>query len=224
MIARWLKRLAIAGGVVFVLSFLIVAGSTYYFAAKGLTDAIDKEADVILVLSAGLNRDIAILDDFSSDRVATAVELWRRGVAPWILMSGGLDARIGQHVGERMKQRAINRGVPEPVIFVEGVSTSTFENARFTLRVARAEGWSRAIVVTDDFHVLRALTLFSFWRRDGDLEIIAAAPARGREKVPWFRSALVMVRETLAYPYNIGKVGLQIALDSTGQGDVPMVQ
>lgn len=231
------KRLTVWRGLVWAarlvalslaLSFVIVLAATGFFAARGVGPVLEKRADVIFVLSAGLDRDFEILDSFSRDRVATAVELWRRGVAPTILMSGGVDATTRQHVGERMKSAAIDLGVPENAIFVEGFSTSTFENARFTLRVAREEGWRRAVIVSDDFHLLRARVLFEVWRtRDGvrdDVKIVSLAPASGRENAGFVQSTWMIGRETLSYPYNLGKVALQFGLDLAGLGDERMVR
>ncbi len=216
----WGVRLVILAVVV---SFVTMASATFYFSSRGLEPALDARADVIIVLSAGLDRDYEILDNFSRDRVATAVELWRRGRAPKILMSGGVDVNTDQHVGERMKAMAISLGVPAQAIVIEGFSTSTFENARFTLRVAREEGWRTAIVVTDDFHLLRARALFEVWRiRDqirNDIEIVALAPALGRQTASYAQSIWMLGRETLSYPYNVGKVALQFTLDLAGMGE-----
>lgn len=218
---KWLTVLGVAG---LVASFAIVASATYYFASRGLGPALESRADVIIVLSAGLDRDLAILDSFSRDRAATAVELWRRGRAPVILMSGGVDPRINQHVGERMKRTAIELGAPELAVQVEGKSISTFENTRFTVQRARSEGWRSAIVVTDDFHLLRARALFEFWREGDNLDIVALAPASGRETAETGQFAFMLGRETLALPYNVGKVALQLIVDAAGFGDERIVQ
>lgn len=219
--AMWLVGLAVGG---FAVSLAVVGVATWWFASQGLGPARSAQADVILVLSAGLDRDKAALDPFSTERVRTAVALWREGVAPTIVMSGGVDEEIGQHVGERMKDAAVGMGAPEFAVAVEGVSSTTFENARFTLDLARREGWRSAVVVSDDFHLLRAQALFTFWREEDDLEIVALAPARGRARAG-ARAALWMVgREALAGPYNVGKVAGQVGLELLGLGDERMIR
>ena len=219
-LAIWLIGLAIAG---FIGSAVLTVSATYYFAAVGSDHIEEGEADVIIVLSAGARRGGTQLDHFSRARVERAVELWRAGVAPEILMSGG---PIGPwlHIAETMKQYAIDLGVPEFAISIEGDSTTTFENARFTLDVAREEDWRTAVLVTDDYHMLRAWLLFEYWRTDSDVEIAALSPASGRSYARLRREVEVFGRETLAIPYNVYKVVAQSALDIVGLGDERMIQ
>ena len=146
------------------------------------------------------------------------VALWRAGAAPNLLMSGGYLKDIDQHLAHQMKSYAVELGAPESAVFVEGLSISTFENARFTLAVARQEGWARAIVVTDDFHLLRAWTLYEFWRASDDVAIAALMASDGRARLPWTRQLFALLRETLAYPFNILKIAGQLALEATGRG------
>lgn len=213
-----LKYLALLGGLGLLGCLATILIATEFFASRGLSRTEPNQADVIIVLSAGLNRESA-LDPFSQARVETGVELWRAGVAPALLMSGGYDRDLQIHLAESMKLHALSLGAPESAIYVEGNSISTFENARFTLSVAAQEGWRRAIVVTDDYHLLRAWTLFEFWRKPSDIEIVSLAPANGRGRVGAGRQLLMFGRETLAYPFNILKMIAQIALESFGRGD-----
>ena len=220
-VLKYLIYLGIAG---FVAVFLLVIGAAFYFSSKGIDDISRGQGDVIIVLSAGVDRDAVELDPFSKARVATGVQLWRKGAARWLLMSGGLDPTTGQHVAEEMKLHAISLGAPESVILVEGNSISTFENARFTLDVARQERWRKAIVVTDDFHLLRAYTLFQFWRQEGDVEIVALAAADGRSQAGILRASWILVRETLAIPFNVMKMTGQVALEAMGGGEKGVIR
>ena len=213
---KYLMYLAIAG---FVAVFALVAGATFYYRSQGTEHIQRGAADAIIVLSAGVDRDAVELDPYSKARVRLGVELWRRGAARWLLMSGGLDPRTGQHVAEEMKLYAIEIGAAERFILVEGNSISTFENARYTLDVARQEKWRKAIVVSDDFHLLRASTLFDFWRQEGDVEIIALAASEGRRAAGILRGSWSMIRETLAVPFNVMKMTAQVALEAVGGGE-----
>ena len=213
---RFLLILAVLG---FVGVFALVRGSAYYFAAQP-EDAIKPDsADVIIVLSAGLTRDAVGLDPFTSARVERGVALWKQGAAPLLLMSGGVDLNTGLHLSEKMKLAAMGMGARGRFVMVEGNSVSTFENARFTMEVARQEGWRRAIVVTDDFHLLRAWTLFEFWRRSDDMEIVALSAANGRRLAGLWPSTVILLRETLAVPFNVAKIVGQIGLEMIGEGE-----
>lgn len=223
-VRRWFFRLFWLGLAALLVCAAVTVGATTYFASRGVGHIERGSADVIIVLSAGVSRDSVQLDDYSRARVEAGVDLWRRGVAPEILMSGGPDLRVGIHLAEAMKRYAISLGAPEPLVLVEGNSISTFENARFTLDVARDQNWRRAVVVTDDFHLLRAWTLFQFWSREDDVEIVALAAADGRARAGAASSVAILARETLAYPWNVLKIVGQLALDAVGHGDDGMIR
>lgn len=225
-VAKWAIALGVAG---FVASFATVVVATVIFASRGTDDIKPDSADVIIVLSAGVDRDAVELDPFSKARVDKAIELYNRGVAYSILMSGGVYLDTQENIAELMRAYAIDRGVPPGVISIEGNSISTFENARYTLKIIREDFvpdqkrngravWRRAVLVTDDYHLLRSWTLFSYWRQDGDIEIVALAPATGRKKSSFMRATALIFRETLAVPFNVLKMSGQIALEQIGGG------
>lgn len=218
---RWAIILLVVG---FIATYGLVLGAAEYFQGKGLDPAKQAKADVIIVVSAGLARDEPVLDDFSKARVQAGVALWQAGVAPRLLMSGGPSPSTGLHLAEAMKREAILRGAPEWAISVEGNSISTFENARFTQEVARAEGWRNAVIVSDDFHLLRAWALYDYWGGDDGLSIEALAAAHGRGDAGPMRAIAALGRETLALPYNVMKIAAQSALDMVGAGDGRIIQ
>jgi len=89
-------------------------------------------------------------------RVARAVELWKAGRAPLLVMTGGM----GEHPpteAEAAAQRAHALGVPWSALVRESQSTTTAENARFAAAVTDAR---RVLVVSDTYHVLRCEWLF----------------------------------------------------------------
>lgn len=220
-VRRWSARLLWLLIIGVLATFALVRGSAYYFASQGADHVAEDAADVIIVLSAGLDSDSAELDPYNRARVERAIELWNRGVAPFILMSGGVHPSTGLHMAEQMKRHALLAGVPDRAVLVEGVSISTFENARFTLAVTRDEGWESAVVVSDDFHLLRAWALFSFWRQPEDLAITAlvAADGRARRSAEAMEVVRVWGRETFAYPFNVMKVVGQLGLEAIGRGE-----
>ena len=76
-----------------------------------------------------------------------------------LLVSGGL---VGPPPAEArmMRDLAIARGVPDSRIIVEDMARNTFENAVYAGRIIRERGWLRVVVVTDAFHLPRALYVF----------------------------------------------------------------
>jgi uncharacterized SAM-binding protein YcdF (DUF218 family) len=121
-------------------------------------------------------------------RIEHAASLHRLGLAPLVLFSGGgspvTEARVAVTA-------ACLLGVPETCCVLEEQSRSTHENARFTAALLRARGVSDAIVVTDDFHLYRAVAHF---RRFGVVAQPAPAP---RALTPWARARWTL-RELLA--------------------------
>jgi uncharacterized SAM-binding protein YcdF (DUF218 family) len=90
------------------------------------------------------------LDLRVADRVA---ELWHAGMAPLIVMSGGLG-NFTAEIFERPEadlfaERAIELGVPEEAILIENRSTNTGENVKFTRALLESRGVevSRVIAV-----------------------------------------------------------------------------
>lgn len=84
-----------------------------------------EEADLIWALGS---HDLRV-----ADRVA---ELWLEGLAPRIVMSGGLG-NFTKDVFEKTEaelfaERAIELGVPANIIFIESQSTNTGENVSYT--------------------------------------------------------------------------------------------
>lgn len=201
---------------------LFTLGAWAWFAAGARDPADHPEADAIAILSAGLNEDGA-LDPFTAARIETGLALWRAGRAPDIVVSGGPDPERGKNVGEEMARALTAAGVPSARITVEDRAVSTFENARFVVALAETRGWRRLIIVTDDFHLARAGLLFRWWGRDG-IRPTALVPAFGRRAVPAGRMTLAILREILAYPFNLLKLAGQGALSLTGRGDERIVR
>jgi vancomycin permeability regulator SanA len=109
---------------------------------------------VALVFGAGLRRDgtpTVIL----RDRVETAVQLYKEGKVEKLLMSG--DNRIVEYnEPESMRQYALSLGVPDSAIVLDYAGRRTYDTC---YRAKVIFGVESAILVTQDFHLPRALFL-----------------------------------------------------------------
>jgi uncharacterized SAM-binding protein YcdF (DUF218 family) len=115
--------------------------------------------DVIVVLGAALRPD-GRPSPTVVRRVRHAMRLLRERRADRLLLSGG----VGRHPpaeAHAMRGLALHAGAPPDALLLDDESTSTWENARNSARIMRAHGWTRALVVTDAYHLRRAL--FAFW-------------------------------------------------------------
>ncbi len=93
-------------------------------------------------------------------RVRRGVELWRRGLAPVLVVTGG---SVRPTEAEVMARFAEELGVPREAIVLEDRARDTAENARFTIEALCAgqrECAPRVIVVSSPYHLRRAVRLF----------------------------------------------------------------
>ena len=116
-------------------------------------------SDALVVLGARVDPDGNPSPTLRA-RVVHAVALYRQGLAPKLVFSGGVgdfgdsEARVSQRL-------AISLGVPETACLLEEASHSTAQNAAFTASLLRAHELHTVIVVTDPYHLPRALRLFA---------------------------------------------------------------
>ena len=96
---------------------------------------------------------IVVLGGESVGRVSKALELFKKGAASRIIVSGSGDADF-------IRQQLVRAGVPQEAIELEDRSRTTKENAEFTARMLQERGVRRAIIVTSWFHSRRALNSF----------------------------------------------------------------
>ena len=89
------------------------------------------------------------------DRVLTGVELYRAGRVGRLLMSGD---KTGENYDEpaAMKKLALQLGVPESEIVLDNDGKRTFETCS---RAKEVFGIQKAVLVTQDYHLPRALYL-----------------------------------------------------------------
>ncbi len=107
-----------------------------------------------IVFGAGLRRDgkpTLVL----ADRVAAAAALYRQGSVQSLLLSGSTRGQSYDEA-EAMRALAVNLGVAPADILLDKQGTRTLETC---LRASRAFGIRSALLVTQRFHLPRALVL-----------------------------------------------------------------
>lgn len=87
-------------------------------------------------------------------RLDRAHELWRAGLVPRIIVSGGQDPG-SPHEAEVMKRYLVARGVPPERIVEDRGGVNTHATARFVAADLRARGERSAIAVSQWYHVTR---------------------------------------------------------------------
>jgi uncharacterized SAM-binding protein YcdF (DUF218 family) len=92
-------------------------------------------------------------------RVEWAATLFKRGLAPTIICSGGIGTNPPAEAAVACA-RLIQLGVPETALLREDQSHNTEQNAAFTAAMLRAHNWHSIIVVSDGYHMYRAVQMF----------------------------------------------------------------
>ena len=93
-------------------------------------------------------------------RVTEAVHEYERGVAPRLILTGGVDRN--RFVEARVMARVAQaQGVPESAIFVEPEARDTIQNACYAVRIMKAHGWRSAEVISSTSHLPRAGLIFN---------------------------------------------------------------
>jgi uncharacterized SAM-binding protein YcdF (DUF218 family) len=156
---RWLRifsRVLIFGIVLVGIGALVSSAAVFQY---GRTDHAE-EADTIIILGSGTRADGRVSPAYAR-RIRHAMTLFKRGLAPTLLCTGGYANRWRtKSEALACKEYLLELGVPEAAILIEEVSRSTEENAIEAKKVMDANGLSSAIIVTDNFHILRSEIYF----------------------------------------------------------------
>jgi uncharacterized SAM-binding protein YcdF (DUF218 family) len=120
------------------------------------------EAIVVLgggAVSKGSLRPSDQLLALSTERTICGADLYRKGLAPRLLVAGGDGSVYGQGPIEalQMKELAMRLGVRDDAIVLDSVSRTTYENA---VEAKRILGAVPVLLVTSAIHVPRASRLF----------------------------------------------------------------
>ncbi len=129
-------------------------------------------------------------------RALHAVEQFKVGKAPLIIGSGGLG-KFPPTEAEMIKRLCVNEGIEKENIVEEDQSTNTFENVQFTAEILRRRGACSVLVVTDKYHLPRAIMCFRFF----GFECSGSGPARGKTGPPLRKWIWSYIREIAALPY-----------------------
>ena len=141
---------------ILILIVLLVAAPRFFMVqgAKDRTHKIDTvpNSQAAIVFGAGLNAD-GTPTTVLRDRVETAAQLYQNGKIEKILMSG--DNRfVNYNEPGAMKAYAIQLGIPDDDLILDYAGRRTYDTC---FRAKDIFQLSEAILVTQDFHLPRAL-------------------------------------------------------------------
>lgn len=114
-----------------------------------------QKANAIVVLGAAqyAGRPSPVLEA----RLDHAIRLYRRGIAPLLIFTGGKAEGDITSEAETSARYARRNGVPNSAIILESESRSTTEQMHAVARMARTRNYTGVVLVSDRFHMLRLL-------------------------------------------------------------------
>ena len=155
--ATVLKAACLFGSILLMMPICVLIISGAVCASQGdsvysLDSVPDTGAECIVVLGAKVKED-GSPSDMLRDRVKTGVELYQRGLAPKLLMSGDGERSDYNEVAA-MKRYAEELGIPGEDIICDRFGLSTYDSM---WRTSELYGFKSVIVVTQEYHLYRAL-------------------------------------------------------------------
>ena len=174
---RFLIVLALSG-LVFPLAQIFCFGYTDY----------RRKADAVVVLGARVYSD-GRLSPALYDRMNTAIELQKKGLAPLLIVSGGFDGRNNET--DAMRDFAIRNGVPSSNVMRDPNGVNTRASAKHTIQIFKERNIRRVLVVSHFFHLPRIKMAYE--RRGWNVWTVPARQSRVLKQTPY-----LLVREVAA--------------------------
>ncbi len=185
------RRLIKCAVVLFVAGCAWFAVHTAVLLWRGFADDA-RSADAMVVLGNKVERD-GTPSPRLQRRLDCALRLYREGLAPVIIVSGGLG-REGYPEAEVMRGTLLEAGIPASAILVDQDGTDTFSTARNTKRIMSEQGLESVLVVSSFYHILRTRMVFA---RFGFKDVSSAHATPAWE----WRNVYSVVREFPAFYY-----------------------
>jgi uncharacterized SAM-binding protein YcdF (DUF218 family) len=156
-----------------------------------------QKADAIVVLGAAqyVGRPSPVL----RARVDHAVALWKRGLAPTLILTGGTG--IGDTTSEAAVARkyAISRGIPDRAIVLEINGRTTSESMQAVARIMDDREQNSVILVSDPFHMLRLSILAKRHGLQPYMSPTRTSPITSNREERWKYVVSESVKVPLAY-------------------------
>jgi uncharacterized SAM-binding protein YcdF (DUF218 family) len=147
---------------------LIFETGLLWWVAKPLKiEAPAAAADAIVVFAGGVGES-GKAGGGAQERLKQAVDLYRAGYAPVLILSSGYVYSF--HEADAMRALAVDQGVPASQIMLEEHATNTYENVKFVDEILRDRRWHRILLVSSPYHMRRAVLV---WRKQApDVEVV----------------------------------------------------
>jgi uncharacterized SAM-binding protein YcdF (DUF218 family) len=159
-----------------------------------------KQADVILVLGAAEYRGKP--SPVLQARLNHALLLYLRGLASYILTTGGAGGDPVYTEGEVGRAYLTQHGVPSEAIIVEPEGSTTGQSIAAAVEIMRRMNFHSCIVVSDGYHIFRAKRML-----EGQGITVYGSPRPGR---PGGQRSLDWLYLRQAVGYALWRIGINI--------------
>ena len=138
-------------------------------------------ADPLVESDAG-----AILSGGDSTRLKEAASLYWDGYIDYLILTetGITNQELNTNYSSLIRMQAIEMGFPSTAILITNIEVqNTADESRAVLQMARDNGFTSLIIITDPFHTLRTRLIFNKTFKDSGISI-CVRPARDH----WYQS------------------------------------
>ena len=211
----WGGRLALLGIALLALTYLAVwCMQGWQYRTHYLSRPIAPPVDAVIVLGGGMDAD-GEFNIIGWARVRAAVALLARGDAAQAIFTGFgcAEGDDGCSEAAKMRARALAEGAEPGRLLVEPDARTTLQNLTLSFAIADERGFDRLAVLTDAFHLTRAVALARLLGR----EVVPVAAKGGLYWLPTAEQMPMLMRETLAWWYNLGKAAAWTGLGLLGR-------
>lgn len=127
-------------------------------------------------------------------RLDHAYDLFRRGLAPMVITTGGAAADPNYSEGGVGHDYLMRRGIPEMALIAETQASDTSESAQRVAVIMRANRMRNCIAVSDAYHVFRIRKMLE---HEG-LQVYVAPRSDSKPRSVWQRGTAIL-RESASY-------------------------
>ncbi|MBQ7779629.1 MAG: YdcF family protein [Clostridia bacterium] len=128
---------------------VVVTGNSRIVSAERAAKLEDVDCILVLGCRVYSNEPSVML----RDRVMQGIELYKLGASETVFMTGDSRDRYYDETGV-MSRLAVENGVPEENIVTDRYGLSTYDSI---FRAAKVYGYKKIIIVTQEYHLTRAL-------------------------------------------------------------------
>jgi len=175
-----------------LVAFLTYCGLLYQRIAQQSRVDEARPADVIVVLGAAEYGGKP--SPVYRARLEHAAELFEKGLAPFVITSGGTGGEVSFSEGQVGRDYLAEHGIPESQLIAETQSHDTNESAQRVAAIMRENGMKSCIAVSDDYHMYRVKKML-----EAQGVVVYGSPRLESRPVSWVEHTKMIGEEVFKY-------------------------